>query len=124
MMIFLSAEFSSLGDRMKDAGIYAVLGLAIVLVVLALIWGVLAIFGVVFGREEKKNAQADNEKKEEIGTDPATAADKDDSAAVAAAVTAAVSLIFEEEAAASRRSPSSFRVVAFRRAGGSGPWCG
>ncbi len=108
---------------MGDAGVYALLGLGMVLGVLAIIWGVLSIFGMIFRirqnhRDAEKTANGDNE----TGDDADDENVSGDEGAVVAAITAAVSLILEDEAKAAGGKASGFRVVSFRRAGGDRPW--
>lgn len=150
MNVFLENSAENFFQRMETAGIYALLGLGIVLTVLAVIWGVLSVFGVVFRFNEAKNAKKmyheaslgkgmnADDVHHDHGCDQAQNGDShgdadvgddveipdEDNEAVVAAITAAVSLILRDEAEENETSPSGFRVVAFRRSGKGTPWCG
>ena len=109
--------------RAGEAGLYAGLGIAIVFLVLAFIWGVLEIVHLFFGvdgllakRKNRKNATGAD------GRGPGQSADGDADVEMneeeIAAVTAAVALLLEEERRSSGRPDEgqpAFRVVNFRR---------
>ena len=105
--------------RAGEAGLYAGLGIAIVFLVLAFIWGVLEIVHLFFGvdglfakRKGRKNATGAD------GPGTGQAADGETDEEEIAAVTAAVALLLEEERRSSGRPDEgqpAFRVVNFRR---------
>lgn len=109
MSVFLQAGFV---DRIIEGGKYAFLGFATVLAVLALICGILSIFGLVFGK--KKEAKPVAPAVPEAPVENVVIADD---GAIVAAITAAISAILAEEAASENREPDGFRVVSFKRAG-------
>lgn len=102
---------TSFVERLADASIYSLLGMGIIFAVLALLWGVLALFNLYFGKQKKKNSD------EQSVTPAASDTGAGDEGAVVAAITAAISIILAEEAAANNTVPPQFRVVSFRRAG-------
>lgn len=115
--MWLEFSFEAMAERMENAGVYALLGLGMVIGVLAVIWGVLSLFEVIF-RIRKKRSGEDSAADTDASDDVAD----DDENAVVAAITAAVSLVLEDEAKAKGKETSGFRVVSFRRSGGARPW--
>lgn len=109
MSVFLQAGFA---DRIIEGGKYAFLGFATVLAVLALICGILSIFGLVFGKKKETKPVATA-----VPEAPAEKVAVADDGAIVAAITAAISAILAEEAANENREPEGFRVVSFKRAG-------
>ena len=108
-MTSLSVFHRLFAERAAESGYYALIGLAVVFLVLAVIWGILEIIGSFF---KKKSRKRDGVRAETV-TDES----------IVAAVTAAVFVILSEEAMASGRSSlyrPEFRVVAFRRTDGAG----
>ncbi len=103
-----------------------VLGMGMVFSVLAILWGVLSIFKVVFaGKTPKEPKKAPVEKKAEaapIAAAPAPvavpAAQSNDE--LIAVLTAAVAAYMAEEG--TPVADGSFRVVSFRRVGGGRAW--
>ena len=116
--MWLEFSFETMTERMGDAGIYALLGLGMVIGVLAVIWGVLSLFGVIFSFRQKRDRAAAITDGDECASDD----DDADDGSVAAAISAAVALILEDEAKAENKTASGFRVVSFRRSGGNRPW--
>lgn len=109
MSVFLQAGFA---DRVIDGGKYAILGFATVLIVLAVICGILELFGRIFAiKKEEKPIEAP------IAEVPAEKVEATDDGAIVAAITAAISVILAQEAANENREPNGFRVVSFKRAG-------
>lgn len=121
----------TLGERVVEGFQVLVLGLGMVFAVLALLWGVLAIFKVIFYdlAENKNKAQSVEAKKpdavkkasavsvaESVPTDTYTAVQDD--GAVIAAITAALTQYFAE----SGTYTGAFRVVSFRRSQTSSAW--
>ena len=83
----------------------AVVGYLVVFTVLALIWGILEIFGKVFN---KKTDKAVTLPAPEPAAIPVAEADNDNTEEIVAAITAAISMYSDKPA-------SSFRVVSFRK---------
>lgn len=127
------APFSS--DAWTFAGETTLLGMGMIFSVLAILWGVLAIFKVVFAGKspktpkpskvkEQKKASASKEKQDDAisaviaASIQAYEADKaQDDAALVAILTAAVAAYRASE----EGTNGSFRVVSFKRAG-KGAW--
>lgn len=106
---------SAIVERIKDASAASLIGMATIFVVLSIIWGILEIFGRVFGREKKITAV--------IPDDTVPVDENAESDRIAAAITVAISLILEEEAAEKGEEHTpGFRVVSFKRASGARPW--
>ena len=114
------APFS--GDAWRYAGEMTLLGMGMIFSVLAILWGVLAIFKLVFAKKPK-------EKKQEAPAAPAEApvvaeeisADAEPMAGdteLIAVLTAAVAAYRESEG----ESTDGFRVVSFKRASGIRGW--
>ncbi len=105
--------------RVLDGGAYALLGLLVVMLVLALIWGILAIFGAVLAPKSKKsNVEALESRNER--DDAVVTAHSDDGETVAA-ISAAISVLLAEEAEREERPAVGFRVVSFKKTNGR-PW--
>ena len=109
MSVFLQADFV---DRIIEGGKYAILGFATVITVLAVICGILSIFGLVFGKKKETKPVATT-----VPEAPAEKVEVTDDGAIVAAITAAISVILAQEAANENREPNGFRVVSFKRAG-------
>ena len=119
------APFS--GEAWRYAGEMTLLGMGMIFSVLAVLWGVLAIFKVVFAgktpkapkekapkvKEEKTKAVSEEPSDEVKAVLAATVrAVQEDDAAIVAVLTAAVAAYRREEGA-----NGAFRVVSFQRAG-------
>jgi len=103
----MSAFFARIGE----AGFYGIIGMGVIFLVLAMIWAVIELFGVIGRKYSEKYPEKPEEEEEEI----VPAVPEDDTGEIAAAITAAVYLILAEEAEKENRKPSAFRVVAFKR---------
>ena len=111
-----------------EAWLYALemtlLGMGMIFVVLAILWGVLAIFKLVFARpaketKAKKEAPAATEApKVEVASAPVTASTDD--AELVAILTAAI--VAYESQNNPDVTPANFRVVSFRRTNGGRSW--
>ena len=119
-----AAEIPSFAERLAEGFEVFVLGLFMVFAVLALLWGVLSVFKVVFYDipEKRKKAKASNTKTEtepvsSVTATPAPVTVQDDGAIVAA-ITAALSEYF----AASGQYSGGFRVVSFRKSQSGSAW--
>lgn len=98
----VSASYS-IGEKLETILTTAVGGFVLVFVVLGLIWGILEIFNVVFGKKKMPVLP-----KEEPTPPPAPVEEASDETAVVAAIMAAI-------AAHTDKPISSFRVVSFRK---------
>ena len=112
------------GDAIKYALEMTLLGMGMIFAVLAILWGVLAIFKLVFARpkKEKKNSEAPkSEPAVNLTAEPVAApvAATDDSELIAV-LTAA---IYAYESEKNPDAPiGNFRVVSYRRANGGRSW--
>lgn len=99
----------ALGDKLALGGQVSLLGMGTVFAVLAILWGLVELMHLLltgFSGDKKKKAAPAPAKAETPAAAPAAAANDLE---IVAVITAAV-------AAASGSSPSSFRVVSFKRA--------
>ncbi len=114
------APFS--GEAWKYAGEMTLLGMGMIFTVLALLWGVLAIFKLVFAQKtpkaepKKEAAAAPVEEAPTAVAEPTAPASTDDTALIAV-LTAAVAAYRDEEG-----EVGGFRVVSFKRAAGARGW--
>ena len=112
------------GDAWAKAAEVTLLGMGMVFSVLAILWGVLAIFKLVFARE-KKPAKANEVKAEALKVaEPAPVAVEavaDDSELIAV-ITAAVAAYRASEEGMTAAEAGGFRVVSFKRAGTGRAW--
>lgn len=119
-----AVEIPPLGERLAEGFEVFILGILMVFAVLALLWGVLAIFKVVFYDipEKRKKAKA-NETKTEMAPAPAAVAapapvPAQDDGAIVAAITAALSEYFSQ----SGEYKGGFRVVSFKKSQTGSAW--
>ena len=115
-------------ERLEIAGQVVLIGMGMVFAVLALLWGVLAIFGKVMTSGNKKKTAdeqpaeapapvaAPAELPEEMPAGETGTAAEDDEELVAA-LTAAVAAAIASDEELSSRFASGFRVVSFKKAG-------
>ncbi len=119
----LGGAFS--GERWSYALRMTLLGMGMVFAVLAILWGILAIFKVAFSGDKKK-AKASQTEKAESDTAPAVVATPQTPAgtdpAVIAAITAAIAEMIASDAALSEQFAGGFRVVDFKRKSGKTSW--
>ncbi len=107
-------------ERLELAGQVFLIGMFMVFAVLALLWGILAIFGKVMTRQKK---QADEPAPEAPAEEIAPAVSEPESAAASveddgeliAVITAAVAAAIESDEVLSSRFESGFRVVSFKK---------
>ena len=121
-------------EAWKYAGEMTLLGMGMIFTVLALLWGVLAIFKMVFANKPKKDSQADQGNEgsapgNAVASEPSDdvisaviaagiqAYREDESRELIAVITAAVAAYRAEEG-----STGDFRVVSFKRASGARSW--
>ena len=112
------------GDAIKYALEMTLLGMGMIFSVLAILWGALAIFKLVFARpkKEKKNSEAPkSEPAVNVTAEPVAApvAATDDSELIAV-LTAAIAAYEAEQNP--NAAPANFRVVSYRRANGGRSW--
>ena len=113
-----------------DAWLYALemtlLGMGMIFAVLAILWGVLAIFKLIFARpkKDKNNTKESTPVKEApaptVTATPVAAPAAADDAEIVAILTAAI-VAYEAEHNPDV-TPASFRVVSYRRANGGRSW--
>lgn len=109
-------------ERLELAGQVFLIGMGMVFAVLALLWGILALFGKVMTRTKKQTAPAEPVAPvepaapvaEEPVADAATVAEADDGELIAV-ITAAVAAAIESDEELSSRFASGFRVVSFKK---------
>ena len=112
--LFLATQ-QPLSEKLAIGAEVAIMGILIVFSVLAIIWGALEIFRVIFYELPKKKAEKQAAKAAvEVTTAGPTVIEEEpvqnvrDEGEILAAITAAIALMTEKQ-------PSSFRVVSFRR---------
>lgn len=110
-------------ERLALAGQVVLIGLGMVFAVLALLWGILALFGKVMTRTKKQTAPAEPvapvEPAAPVAEEPvadaaATVAETDDGELIAV-ITAAVAAAIESDEELSSHFASGFRVVSFKK---------
>lgn len=115
-------------ERWVYAGEMLVLGVGMVFLVLAILWGILTIFAKTMGGV-KKSAKKEKPAKVETKPTPAPAptaapapavAASDD--AIVAAITAAIAMTIDSDPALSSQFAGGFRVVSFRKKNGKTSW--
>lgn len=109
-------------ERLELAGQVFLIGMFMVFAVLALLWGILAIFGKVMTRQEKQADEpvpAPEAPAEEIApavSEPgSTVAPVEDDGELIAVITAAVAAAIESDEVLSSHFESGFRVVSFKK---------
>ncbi len=103
----------SLGEKLTVGAEVALMGIAIVFSVLAILWGCLELFRVIFyeipKKRKAKKTEAASSAQDKQPSDLAEAEEEqEDQGQILAAITAAI-------ACATEQQPGSFRVVSFRR---------
>ena len=107
-----AAEAMTFGDQMALGGQVMLLGIGTVFAVLAILWGLVELLHLILSPlsgEKKKKSKEPAPAPVEAAPAPVPASAPADDLEIIAVITAAV-------AAASGSSPSSFRVVSFKRA--------
>ena len=108
-------------ERLALAGQMTLLGMGMIFAVLSLLWGVLAIFKMIFARPEKKVKAAPAPKAEPVVVpEPVVAPAASNDAELIAVLTAAIAAY--EASQGNEVAPGGFRVVSFRRANGGKAW--
>lgn len=124
----LSADYSNLGgsfssERLALAGQMTLLGMVMIFAVLALLWGVLAIFqNVMAGRTVKPAPATKSAPEADPAPVAAPVAESDDNEVIAAIIAAAVAAYMADEGNAETAYNGGFRVVSFRRVQGGKAW--
>ena len=112
-------------DAFAKAAEVTILGMLMVFSVLALLWGVLAIFKLIFvgGTSKKKKPEVKAENRAEAAEAPeaAVTVDEDDNTELVAIITAAIAAYRENEGY-SGSDVNGFRVVSFKRANAGRAW--
>lgn len=111
-----------LGEAVIKAVEVTLLGLGMVFLVLAILWGVLAIFKVLFSGEKKveKTTNADIPVAPVAEPEPVEA--EADDGELIAVITAAIEAYRASESGGDENYAGGFRVVSFKRAGAGRPW--
>ena len=104
-------------ERLALAGQMTLIGMGMIFAVLAILWGVLAIFKLVFARPKKKAEQTPVAAPAPIEE---AVADEMGDGELIAVITAAVAAYIESEEP--DVANNGFRVVSFRRANGGKAW--
>ena len=108
-------------ERLALAGQMTLLGMGMIFAVLSILWGVLAIFKLIFVRPEKKVKPAPAPKAEPVVVpEPVVAPAASNDAELIAVLTAAIAAY--EASQGNEVAPGGFRVVSFRRANGGKAW--
>ncbi len=109
-------------ERLALAGQMTLLGMGMVFAVLAVLWGVLVIFKLIFAKPEKKAKPAPVAPKAEpvVVPEPVVAPTVSNDAELIAVLTAAIAAY--EASQGNEVAPGGFRVVSFRRANGGKAW--
>ena len=126
--LFLTASGMGLSEKLALSGEMLLRGMGTVFLVLAILWGIIALFSVFAGTAEKKPAPAPKPqapaKKAETKPAPAPAPTpapvQTDDGALIAAITAAIEAYRAEEGL----SGLPYRVVSFKRKSGRKSWTG
>ena len=109
-------------ERLALAGQVTLIGMGMIFSVLALLWGVLAIFKLIFARpakpEPKKATEQKTAEPEAVEAAPVAVEENDDQ--LIAVITAAVAAYIADEEP--EMAQNGFRVVSFRRTNGGRSW--
>ncbi len=108
-------------DAFAKAAEVAILGMAMVFAVLALLWGVLAIFKMIFARNQKKPTEPPKPAEAPVAQEPLPEAAYDGGELIAV-LTAAIEAYRSDEEGLDSTAAGGFRVVSFKRAAGGRPW--
>ena len=114
LSVDLGGAFSP--ERLAYAGKMTLLGMLMIFSVLGLLWGVLALFKVIFVPKKPKEVNQPKPAAAPVKVEPVAAAPAEDLALIAV-LTAAVSAYREAE-----NETGAFRVVSFRKASDARAW--
>ena len=124
--LFLTATLNTFSEKAALSAEMLLRGMGTVFLVLAILWGIIAAFGMVFS-VAKAPAKKPAEKKAEVKTAPASKAtpaptpvQAQSNDAVIAAICAAIEAFRAEEGLSSL----PYRVVSFKRKSGKKSWTG
>ena len=110
-------------DALAKAAEVAVFGMAMVFLVLIILWGVLAVFQLIFAGETKKKAEVKTEEAIPVKVaEPEPVAVAQDDTQLIAVLTAAIEAYRASESCGDENYASGFRVVSFKRVGAGRPW--
>lgn len=114
-------------ERLSLFGEVTLLGMGTVFIVLAILWGLIALIGFFFNLHNKKVAAKNSAAKEKEASAAAkvpatpvaeqTTAQQDNNGALVAAITAAIAAYIDADETLQEEYSGGFRVVSFRRAG-------
>lgn len=114
-------------ERLSLFGEVTLLGMGTVFIVLAILWGLIALIGFFFDLHNKKVAAKNSAAKEKEASAAAkvpatpvaeqTPARQDNNGALVAAITAAIAAYIDADETLQEEYSGGFRVVSFRRAG-------
>jgi len=108
-------------ERLALAGQMTLLGMAMIFAVLSILWGVLAIFKLIFAKPEPKKKAAPAPKAEPVVIpEPVVVPEEADDGELIAILTAAIAAY--EASNGNEVAEGGFRVVSFRRANGGKAW--
>ncbi len=122
--VFLSQSTLAMEDKFALAGEMLLKGLGTVFMVLLILWGILSIFGLVFGTQQKKPAEQKETQKPAPKAEPAPVAPAAPAASDDGALVAAITAAIEAYRASEGRGALPFRVVSFKRKNGASGWNG
>lgn len=125
-------EYADMGGafspaRLALAGQMVLVGMGLIFLALAVLWGVLVIFRKVMYDAPMKKAAKENAKKAADKPEPAVnpapvPAPAADDGAVVAAITAAIAAAIASDEALSAEFKGGFRVVSFKKKNGGAAW--
>ena len=114
-------------ERLSLFGEVTLLGMGTVFIVLAILWGLIALIGFFFDLHNKKVAAKNSAAKEKAASAAAkvpatpvaeqTPAQQDNNGALVAAITTAIAAYIDADETLQEEYSGGFRVVSFRRAG-------
>ena len=114
----LGGAFSA--ERFALAGQMTLIGMLMIFTVLAILWGVLAIFKFIFAKPAKPVKKVEEAKEQDIVEDLPDVVEENNDEQLVAVITAAVAAYIESEELSAFEN--GFRVVSFRRANGGKSW--
>ena len=114
----LGGAFSA--ERFALAGQMTFIGMLMIFTVLAILWGVLAIFKFIFAKPAKPVKKVEEAKEQDIVEDLPEVVEENNDEQLVAVITAAVAAYIESEEPSAFEN--GFRVVSFRRANGGKSW--
>lgn len=113
-----SGMFSA--ERWELSGQMILIGMVMVFAVLALLWGIIVLSGLIFRKKEVTKTQEITQAVEPVdntGESTEQAGDDTDDGQLTAVITAAIAAVISEDEHLSAQFASGFRVVSFNRSG-------